>query len=360
MRVAFVPVWDSNPYHRELERAIRSLGTDVFCPKSLKSLYADYVAGKEKLDVLHLHALPYFGLSPLSMGRYGMFYFRLNQLRQLGVRVVWTVHDFQNHDSRYWQIEDFANHSFSRRLDAMIVHGEAAKRIIESRWRKHTCKMIFVIPHGNYIQSYKNEMSAAAARTFLGLEESNLVFLFLGLIRPYKGVVEMVRAFRTCEDPNLRLIITGRPVGKAIKNEVELAIRGDSRIKFLPGHVENDKVQFYMKASDAMVLPYQRVFTSGAAILAMSFGKPCIAPRAGCVTDSLDEKGAVLFDPLVNGDLERAFREILTCRHKLAEMGRYNLERAAGWDWQSIGQKTVAVYEGCLELRKKTTKKTLK
>jgi hypothetical protein len=53
MRVAFVLVWNSNPYHWESEGTIRSFGTDVFYPKSVKSLYADYVTGKEKPDALH-------------------------------------------------------------------------------------------------------------------------------------------------------------------------------------------------------------------------------------------------------------------------------------------------------------------
>ena len=102
-----------------------------------------------------------------------------------------------------------------------------------------------------------------------------------------------------------------------------------------------------MNACDVVVLPYRRILTSGAAVLAMSFGKPCIAPRAGCVTDILDENGAIFFDPSVSGNLERALRETVDSRHRLREMGLYNLRRAAAWDWESIGRSTAAVYKQC-------------
>jgi glycosyltransferase involved in cell wall biosynthesis len=77
----------------------------------------------------------------------------------------------------------------------------------------------------------------------------------------------------------------------------------------------------------------------------MSFGKPCIAPRTGCVTDILKEEGAFFFDPSISGDLERAIRQTVACRQRLPEMGLYNLDRAAGWGWKGIGRETAAVYE---------------
>jgi beta-1,4-mannosyltransferase len=348
MKVAFVPVWSANPYHSELKASLQSQGVEVLFPGSLRAAYLDHLSGAQKLDVVHLHALPYFGSSPASVGRYTMFFHRVRKFQKLGVKVVWTVHDFQNHDSAYWRIENFVSRRHAGRLDALIAHGPTAKRIIETQWGEPVGSRIQVIPHGNYIGAYKNGTSGAAARTALGLAPSNLVFLFLGLIRPYKGVEEMVKAFRACEGEDLRLVIAGRPVSDEIKVEVERSIQGDSRVKFFPGDVEADKIQVYANASDVMVLPYLRVFTSGVAILGMSFGKPCIAPRAGCVPDVMDEKGGALFDPAVSGDLERAFQKMIAARTQLAEMGRYNFDRAKGWDWQTIGRQTAALYEQCL------------
>jgi len=56
LRVAFLPVWNENPYHAELEKALRSLGIQVVRPQSLKSLCPDHRAGVQKVDVVHIHA----------------------------------------------------------------------------------------------------------------------------------------------------------------------------------------------------------------------------------------------------------------------------------------------------------------
>jgi beta-1,4-mannosyltransferase len=360
MRVAFVPVWLDNPYHAELEKALSALGIHVLRPDSLKFFCRDYKAGIANVDVVHLHALPPFSWSRLSFVRYVRFYLRLSYLQKTGVRLVWTVHNLQNHDSRQPWIESFLARSVAQRVDAMIVHGNTAKQILESRWGSQTSQRIHVIPHGHYIHSYRNNTSREAARAHFRFSESNLVFGFLGQIRPYKGVVEMVKAFKACTDPNVRLIIAGRPINEAMTKEIALAIHGDVRIKFLPGHVADDDVQVHLNACDVFVLPYQRVLTSGAAVLAMSFGKPCIAPRVGCVTDMLDEEGALFFDPSIDGDLERAIRQTVACRQRLPEMGFHNLRRAAGWGWKEIGRETAGVYEQCLgDGRKAVTHKEL-
>jgi len=347
MRVAFFPVWNPNPYHTELERALRSLGIEVVRAQSLKSLCRDYRTGVQKVDVLHIHALPRFGWSLISLRGYVAFYQRLVWLRIVGVRLVWTMHNLANHESQHRSIENFVARHFAPQMGGIIVHGKSAKRIVESRWNQRTGSPIHVIPHGHYIDSYKNEISGEAARAHFRFNASNLVFLFLGMIRPYKGVVEMVDAFRVYADPNARLIIAGMPISQEICDQVAHSVKGDSRIRFLPGHVADDDIQLYMNACDVVVLPYRRVLTSGAAVLAMSFGKPCIAPLAGCVTDMLDEQGAIFFDPSVSGDLERSLRKTVDSRHLLREMGHYNLRRAAEWDWESIGRSTAAVYQQC-------------
>ena len=347
MRVAFVPVWSENPYHAELEKALRSLGIKVLCPQSLKCLCEDCRDGVEKVDLVHVHALPQFGWSPVALRGYVAFYQRLVWLRMMGVRLVWTMHNLDNHESQDRRIENLVARLFAPQMEAIIVHGKSAKQIVESRWDQRACIPVHVIPHGNYIGSYKNEIGAEPARAHFGFGDSDLVFLFLGKIRPYKGVVGMVNAFRFHAEPSARLIITGAPMNQEICNEVAHAIEGDPRIRFLPGHVADDDIQLYMNACDVVVLPYRRILTSGAAVLAMSFGKPCIAPRTGCVTDMLEEKGAIFFDPTVSGDLERALRKAIDFRHRLGEMGLYNLRRAAMWDWESIGRSTAAVYKQC-------------
>jgi beta-1,4-mannosyltransferase len=348
MKVAFVPVWLENPYHAELEKALRALGIEVLLPHNLKVLCRDYRTGIEKVDLVHIHSLPQFGWSLVALRGFAGFYQRLVWLRMRGVKLVLTMHNLENHESRNRRIENLVVRYFAPQIESIIVHGKSAKQIVDARWSQRKGNPVHIIPHGHYIGSYKNEISAGAARAHFGFNAPNLVFLFLGQIRPYKGVVELVSAFRRRTEQEARLIIAGKPINQEIYQEVAHSIEGDARIRFLPGHVADDDIQLYMNACDVVVLPYRRVLTSGAAVLAMSFGKPCIAPRAGSVTDMLDEKGAIFFDPAVSGDLEWALQKTIDSRHRFQDMGLHNLNRAAGWDWESIGRSTAAVYWQCL------------
>jgi beta-1,4-mannosyltransferase len=348
MRVAFVPIWPENPYHRELKKALNRLGVEVWLPKSVKSAYKAYREGRDKLDILHLHALPCLERSPAGLIRFPLFYRRVNWLRKRGVRVVWTIHDLQNHDSKFLWIENRVAYTAFHGLDALIVHGNTAKQLVEKRWGRRDDGRVYVIPHGNYIHSYENKISREAARAALGLDPGHLVFLFLGNIRPYKGVEEMIEAFKVAANGRARLVIAGLPGNEAIRLEVERSIQSDLRIRFVPGYVKDQDIQTYMNACDVVVFPYKRILTSGAVVLAMSFGKPCIAPQDGCVPDMLDGKGAVFFNPSAQEDLERAFLQISGAQSDLAEMGRHNLQRALVWDWDVVAHQTALVYERCM------------
>jgi beta-1,4-mannosyltransferase len=345
MRVAFIPVWKENPYHANLAAALETVGTTLLSPASLKALCQDVTSGRETIDLLHIHALPYFSLHPKGLTRFLLFYRRLARLRRAGVRLVWTVHDFQNHDSPYWRVEDLVNRRLARQLDALIVHGPTAKEVITTRWPQLDATRVHVIPHGNFIGSYPNQCSRAEARNSLALPADALVYLFLGLIRPYKGVLQMVDAFQATAGSNTRLIIAGKPVTEQIRREVEHATCQDNRITFLPGRVADHDIQVYMNACDLVVLPYKRIFTSGAAILAMSFGKPCLAPRDGCVVDALDDRGALFFDTSHETSLAGTFLNSISRSSEFPRMGNHNLARAAVWTWESVAQMTHAVYK---------------
>ena len=186
LRVAFVPVWPGNPYHTELATALGARGVSVSFPESLKSLYRENRAGREALDVVHLHALPRFKWAPERSVRCALFYSRLNRLRRAGVRVVWTVHDLQNHEASRRGIENSLARAFSRRVDAFIVHGETAGTILRTAWGEEIANRLHVIPHGNYLSSYPNRISRPDARAFSG-SAPTFGSLVSSAIRPYKG-----------------------------------------------------------------------------------------------------------------------------------------------------------------------------
>jgi beta-1,4-mannosyltransferase len=205
-----------------------------------------------------------------------------------------------------------------------------------------------VIPHGNYLDSYPDEIPRAAARRKLALDDSRLVFLFLGAVRPYKGILELLAAFRRQAPRDAVLVIAGEPLDADFSRRIEEAVADADNMHFYPGFVPNREVQVYMNASDVVVLPYRNVLSSGAALLAMSFGKPCVAPATGCLTDVLDSSGAFLYDPGVETGLTESLRQAVEAREMLASMGEHNRQKASEWTWERAAQATKALYDGCL------------
>jgi glycosyltransferase involved in cell wall biosynthesis len=229
-------------------------------------------------------------------------------------------------------------------FDALIVHSEWAKKTLKRAWPLINAERIFVIPHPNFIDCYDNDISREEARKRFGLQKGELVFLFLGLIRPYKGVEDLILSFRSIPNTNLRLIIAGKPLTPAFGRKLASSAEGDSRIQFFPGFIPPHEIQRFMNASDVVVFPYRRVFTSGAVLLAMSFGKACIATEVGSIEEVLTTDGGMLcpaHDPVA---LRAALLNAASFESQLAEMGRRNLERVKQWSWDAMAQRTAELY----------------
>ncbi len=346
LRVVFLPQWYGNPYQRLLDENLRALGVHVGrFRQTVGSIFVGLL--RTRPHILHLHWLHAFHETPRkkhSWLRLGFSLSAVTLLRLLGCRIVWTAHNLGHHEATNQAIDRFCTRWIARRAHAIIVHGESARERLAARFALHKGGHLAVIPHGHYIGCYPNELSRSAARERLSLPEDGLVFLFFGQIRPYKGVLELVRAFRRLGRADLFLLVAGKPLTGESEEVIREAVSGEPNIRFTPGYVPDEAIQLYMNASDAVVLPYRDNLTSGAALLAMSFGRACLAPRVGHFAELLDEKGAFLYDPDGPDALLECMRTVAARRDELAEMGTHNLQLAEAYDWSRIAEKTLAVY----------------
>ena len=112
-----------------------------------------------------------------------------------------------------------------------------------------------------------------------------------------------------------------------------------AHIKFIP----DEEVQVFFHAADVVILPYRAVLTSGSAILAISFGKPVVAPALGLITDLIrDGEDGLLYDPDEPGGLLRAMRRFLDLDARArTRMGAAARATAARLSW---GKASGALY----------------
>ncbi len=354
MKSLFIPYGQKNPYQYELAEALGRQGVRVINNQARLSKWLPILStirAYGKPDVLHLHWIHQFLIDSVRrkslLNKAIPFTAELLAVKLLGIKVVWTVHNLLEHNGRDTELELFLLRLLVPLCDQLIVHCSFAREAVLQTYQlpDHFKDRINVIPHGHYIDSYENQLTKEQARAKLNLGEEEIIFLNLGLIRPYKGVPQLIDTFRELKHPQARLLIAGKPGNEPLGAEVTERCQQDSRIRTFLKFIPDEEIQLFMNAADVVVLPYQDVFTSGSALLAMSFGKAVIIPRIGCVNEVLDDQGGFLYNPDDEEGLLEAMNQALTAN--LAAMGEYNYCRAKFFDWDTIGQKTHEVYHRC-------------
>lgn len=348
MQVLFLPYSAANPYQRELATALNDQGVHVAMRASVRPLFiTDLLRRRGKLDVLHLHWTHGFmiGRSRLvSVIKLGVFIMQLLIVKALGIRIVWTAHNLVQHEREDVPFELFSHRVLVRLYDRIIVHCQYARQAVITSYKLplHQQHKLVVIPHGNYIGSYPHQLDRAAARAQLGIAQHQVVLLYFGAIRRYKGVLHLIELFQRIEAPHARLLIAGLPVGDVTAAEVAALASRDKRITPYLIHVPDADVQRYMLAADVVVLPFQDVLVSGSVMLAISWGRPVITPQLGCVAETLDAQGSFLYDPHSDDGLLMALQRALVS--DLQAMGDHNRVLAEQFDWQAIATATARAY----------------
>lgn len=124
----------------------------------------------------------------------------------------------------------------------------------------------------------------AHAREKMGLPPDARVFLFFGLIRPYKGLMRLLNVWDdfAVNQPNAHLLIAGECYGDW--NPYQLAIESldyKDRILVDPRFIPDDEVGTTFGAADVVVLPYESASQSGVTAMSLHYGIPTIASDVG-------------------------------------------------------------------------------
>ncbi len=343
-KVLILSVWMFNPYQKLLVNELIKCGVELKEINSITLLCINVVRWKP--DVLHIQQLHPFFASPLtvtSFCRLGLFTFGLIWARLFGVKIVWTAHDLRAH-KYHNNITQVGNFLVSRLAKAIITHCEAARHEVAVSTKLQNNSKFYVVPHANFIGYYKNEIGREESRQRLNIGDSAFVFLLSGWIRRNKGVLELIEGFKQLKQDQVQLIIAGKAHSEDIDADVRAQIMDRRNILYLNGFVPDDELQVYFSACDVVVLPYRNILTSAVALLAMSFGKACVASRRGCLSEVLGDEGAILFDPDTNDGLLSALKRALAQRLELDRMGAHNKKVAELWSWEKMAGQTNVVY----------------
>jgi len=272
----------------------------------------------------------------------------LKRARRAGARVVWTAHNLQSHENRYPWLEKTFWSLYVRQLDGVIsmsTGGLAQTRKLRLGTKEIPCA---VIPHGHYRETYPDQTNRVAARERFDIPPTTLVFGQFGLIRPYKGLEKLVNSWTSWRGrpEDALLLIAGHPSDKHLDEFLTLHASQLEGIQYHPGSIDAEDFQYFFRAADIIVLPYQRILNSGAALLTLSFNKPVILPRTDALSELRDQVGAD-WVYLYEGEFDDT-----VLRDAVLWFGKRTTTAVAPLDcfnWDIIAEKTVAFYSSLRE-----------
>ena len=293
--------------------------------------------------ILHLHWVhgPVIGPGILrTTVRLMLFWASLFVWLLRGKKIVWTVHNLLNHERcRPWL--DRANSKFVAKLSSVVlVHGDAAVPIVRDMFSISETKLR-VIHHGNY---------AHVLQASPIMDHKQRRFLFFGMIRPYKGVLELVRTFSSLSGC-ARLYIAGQVIDSGLQRELEDLVDMDDRVTIDPNFISNDELKCLLSWCDVIVLPFRDILTSGSLLMALTAGRPVVIPRAGLVTEYANEDCAFFYEPNDQQGLQNALKQALDC-NDLQNMAKVALNRSKDFDWVDIGAELASVYHELVPLKR--------
>lgn len=346
MNVLFLPANPNgeNPYIKLLSESLQRVGIGVFYswifPKALWLVFH-----KSKINIIHIHWPSYlYRLNGLTYPRILIVLARFFLAKLLGYKIVWTAHNLMPHETNKPWLDRLFRKILIRYGNGVIFHCQEAYHQITAAFGHSRVNAI--IPHGNYDGCYPPLIKQYEARTRLNIPHNYFVFLYFGNIRNYKGVGKLISEFKRIRDPNTVLIIAGKAVNEE-KDKISSCCEGDKNIHLFLEHIKDDKVPILMSAADVVVAPYEATLTSGVAHLALTFGRPLIAPRLGCLPELIQPEYGILYDTEIENGLFAAMSKIRSAN--LSEMSLAARKRAMDFDWEEIGILTAKFYNHLLE-----------
>lgn len=299
----------------------RQLGTILRC-RALERVVATAMAGEAAPDVFHAHVFS-AGLPALAVAR------------RRGVPVVVSEHSTALGTRALSRWDRFvARQVFGRADMACPVSDELGTRIATLA----PAARIVQVPNGVDTSLFRPD------GLFVGGPRSDPRLLAVGLLRPVKGMGELLAALPAVRHryPDVHLDLVGDgPELASLRRQAAAAGLQDNVV--FHGRLDKAEVADLMRRADLFVLPSLWENLPCVVIEALASGLPVVGTKVGGVPELVDEGGGLLVEP---GDREALAEAIGAALDDLGRWDRAGLSRAAraSYSLEATGSRWLDVY----------------
>lgn len=197
--------------------------------------------------------------------------------------------------------------------DTVTVHTERERRAFVERFGVDGDR-VRVVSQGEHLVR-RTDAVQGAAREELGLPSDDVILLSIGFLQPNKGFDRAIRAFGAIAPTAARLFVVGSawrddpPARRHLEELRELAGQ-TAAVELREGYVGDEEFDRWIVASDALVLPYRRGWSSNVLERGVLYGRPVIMSRTGGMAEQGSNRPSVI---LIDDDagLAEALRSIM-------------------------------------------------
>jgi len=196
--------------------------------------------------------------------------------KKTGAKVIAVVHNLIPHEKQ--AATRILTNYFVNSQDGLVC---LSSSVLKDIWDFNKSIKAICLPHPLY-DVYGDKLPREKALNHLKLNPDKKYLLFFGLIRKYKGLDLMLKAFARVNNPDLVLLVAGEFYDSKAPYEnlaAELAIA--ERVVFTDSFIPDDEVKFYFSAADLVVQPYITATQSGVTQIAYQFDCPMLVTNTG-------------------------------------------------------------------------------
>lgn len=200
----------------------------------------------------------------------------------------------------------------------------------------------FVLYNGIDLDSFKKTISVSERkniRKLYGLNDDDFVVLFTGRLRPHKGILELLNAFNTINEENIKLLLIGDFLSESkehSRNEIDfeekcLQIINSNKNIVRTGNVSYDKIPDFYHISDIQIIP--SMWEEGAGLVAiegMASGLPLIITNSGGMPEYTGNECAIILerDSELIGNLAKSILKLYSNSDLRLKMSKIGKERS--------------------------------
>jgi len=228
--------------------------------------------------------------------------------------------------------------------DHVVVHNKYSSQKIS---KIISAEKYSQIQQGAYPHLVNKKITQSLAKEKLGFDKNTHYVLFFGQIKKLKRLDILINSM-SYVDKKIKLVIAGKPWKDDFSKYQKLIEENKLENKIIQqiGFVNDNDRELLMKASDAIIFPYEEVYQSAALLMGMSYGLAVIVSDIDPFKEIIKEnKNGLFFKSLDSIDLAKKINFLFKDNNLLNQLKKGSLNSInSELSWDSIAFKYKKIF----------------